>query len=86
MGWYELAQDRYQWPALVYTVMSLGVPQNIRKFLRSLEASRELLSSMELVRYLFPELITSFIVDSVVVRNVNFKHTQIIYFGLYYDP
>jgi hypothetical protein len=26
VGWMHLAQDRYQWPAVVNTVMNLGVP------------------------------------------------------------
>jgi hypothetical protein len=33
MDWIDLAQDRYQWRALVNTVMNLGVPRNVGKFL-----------------------------------------------------
>jgi hypothetical protein len=35
MDWIDLAQDRYQWMALVNTVMNLRVPQNAGKFLNS---------------------------------------------------
>jgi hypothetical protein len=34
-NWIDLAQDREQWRALVYTVMNLRVPYNSWKFLRS---------------------------------------------------
>jgi hypothetical protein len=33
MNWMDPAQDRYQWRALVNTVMNLLVPQNAGKFL-----------------------------------------------------
>jgi hypothetical protein len=32
MDWIDLARDRKQWRAFVYTVMNLRVPLNIRKF------------------------------------------------------
>jgi hypothetical protein len=35
MDWFDLAQDRYQWKALVNKVMNLRVPQNAGKFLSS---------------------------------------------------
>jgi hypothetical protein len=35
MDWIDLAQDRYQWRALVITVMNLRVPSNVGKFLSS---------------------------------------------------
>jgi hypothetical protein len=35
MDWFDLAQDRDQWKALVNTVMKLRVPENIGKFLSS---------------------------------------------------
>jgi hypothetical protein len=33
MNWIDLAQDRYQWRALMNTVMNLRIPQNAKKFL-----------------------------------------------------
>jgi hypothetical protein len=33
MDWIDLAQDRDQWRALVNTVMNLGAPKNVGKFL-----------------------------------------------------
>jgi hypothetical protein len=35
MEWIDLAQDRYQWRALVNTVMNLRVLYNVEKFLSS---------------------------------------------------
>jgi hypothetical protein len=35
MDWIDLVWDRDQWRALVNTVMSLSVPQNVGKFLSS---------------------------------------------------
>jgi hypothetical protein len=35
MDWTGVAQDRDLWRALMDTVMNLGVPQNVRRFLRS---------------------------------------------------
>jgi hypothetical protein len=35
MGWADLAEDRDQWRALVYTVMNFQVPQHVGKFLSS---------------------------------------------------
>jgi hypothetical protein len=35
MEWIDLAQDRDQWKAVVYTIMSLRVPYNAGKFLSS---------------------------------------------------
>jgi hypothetical protein len=35
MDWIDLAKDRYQWRALVNTVMNLRVPQNAGNFLSS---------------------------------------------------
>jgi hypothetical protein len=35
MDWINLAQDREQWRTLVNTVMSLGIVQNVGKFLSS---------------------------------------------------
>jgi hypothetical protein len=33
MDWIDLAQDRYQWRALVNMAMNLRVPQNVGKLL-----------------------------------------------------
>jgi hypothetical protein len=35
MDWIDLAQDMYQWRALVNTVMNLRVPQHAGKFFTS---------------------------------------------------
>jgi hypothetical protein len=35
MDWIDLAQGRNQWRALVNTVMNLGIPSNLGKFLSS---------------------------------------------------
>jgi pyruvoyl-dependent arginine decarboxylase (PvlArgDC) len=35
VDWIDLAQDRYQWGAVVNTVMSLRVPKNAGKLLSS---------------------------------------------------
>jgi hypothetical protein len=35
MDWIDLAQERYQWRALVNMVMNIRVPLNAGKFLRS---------------------------------------------------
>jgi hypothetical protein len=35
VDWIGPAQDRDQWSTVVYTVMNLGVPQNVGKFLSS---------------------------------------------------
>jgi hypothetical protein len=32
MDWIDLAQDRYQWRALVNTITNLRVPKNVGKF------------------------------------------------------
>jgi hypothetical protein len=34
-GWIHLAQDRNRWMAIVNTVMNLGVPYDVVKFLSS---------------------------------------------------
>jgi hypothetical protein len=34
-NWIDLAQDRYQWRALVKTAMNLRVPENVGNFLSS---------------------------------------------------
>jgi hypothetical protein len=39
MIWIDLAQDRDQWRELVYTVMNLGVPYNVGKFLSNCTTS-----------------------------------------------
>jgi hypothetical protein len=35
MDWIDVAEDRYQWRALVNMVMNLGLPENAGKFLTS---------------------------------------------------
>jgi hypothetical protein len=35
MDWIDLAEDRDQWKALVYSIMNLWVPYSVGKFLRS---------------------------------------------------
>jgi hypothetical protein len=35
MGWTDLAWDRYQWRALVNTIMNIRVPYSVGKFLSS---------------------------------------------------
>jgi hypothetical protein len=35
MDWIDLAEDRYQWRALVNTIKNLRVPQNVGKFMSS---------------------------------------------------
>jgi hypothetical protein len=52
MYWIGLIQVRDQWKAFLNTAMNLQVPETASKFLnsRKLEASREGLSSMDLVK------------------------------------
>jgi hypothetical protein len=51
VDWIGLAQDRYRWRALVYSVMNLRVPLNAGNYgvAAQVVASRVVLSSTELV-------------------------------------
>jgi hypothetical protein len=53
VDWIGLAQDRYRWRAPVNSVMNLWVPLNAGNYrvAAQLVASRAVLSSTELVRY-----------------------------------
>jgi hypothetical protein len=57
VDWIGLAQDRYRWRALVNSVMNLQVPQNVGNYrmVAQLVASQAVLSSTELVSYIFKD-------------------------------
>lgn len=59
IDWMQLAQDRAQWWAVVYTLMNLGAPQKAMNFLTSCATIRFWMSLIYGVRILAANLLTS---------------------------